>query len=101
MFPLLDIFFSADSTIFATYRQEVLGSVHLAAAKSSGKGISYFHFLSLYRSSFPTISVLCKYIALHYKNRLAIFPSPAGISLNKLSLSGNNLIIPGQGEFGY
>jgi hypothetical protein len=29
-----------------------------------------------------------------------IFPSPAGMSLTKLFLAGNNLIIPGQGEFG-
>jgi hypothetical protein len=32
--------------------------------------------------------------------RLAIFSSPAGISLTKLSLAGNNFIIPDQGEFG-
>jgi hypothetical protein len=32
--------------------------------------------------------------------RLAAFPSPAGLSLTKLSLGGNNLIIPAQGEFG-
>ncbi len=37
---------------------------------------------------------------LHCKKRLAVFPSPAGMSLTKLSLVGNNLIIPGQGEFG-
>jgi hypothetical protein len=29
----------------------------------------------------------------------AFFPSPAGMLLPKLSLAGNNLIIPGQGEF--
>ncbi len=34
------------------------------------------------------------------KKRLAIFPSPAGMSLTTLSLGGNNFIIPGQGEFG-
>jgi hypothetical protein len=28
------------------------------------------------------------------------FPAPAGMSLTKLSLAGNNLITPGQGEFG-
>ncbi len=28
------------------------------------------------------------------------FPSPAGMWLTNLSLAGNNLIIPGQGEFG-
>jgi hypothetical protein len=34
------------------------------------------------------------------KKKLAIFPSPAGMSLTKISLAGNNLIIPGQEEFG-
>jgi hypothetical protein len=29
------------------------------------------------------------------KKRLAIFSSPAGISLTKLFLDGNNLIVPG------
>jgi hypothetical protein len=29
------------------------------------------------------------------KKRLAVFPSPAGMSLTKLSLAGNNLNIPG------
>jgi hypothetical protein len=32
------------------------------------------------------------------KKRLAILPNPAGMSLTKLSLAGNNLIIPGQRE---
>jgi hypothetical protein len=32
--------------------------------------------------------------------RLAVFPSSAGMSLNKLSLGGNNFMIPGQREFG-
>ncbi len=32
--------------------------------------------------------------------RLETFPSPAGKPLNKLSLAGNNLITPDQGEFG-
>ncbi len=36
---------------------------------------------------------------LHCKKRLATFPIPAGMSLTKLSLAGNNLIIPGQEEF--
>jgi hypothetical protein len=37
---------------------------------------------------------------VHCKKRLATFPSPAGMSLTKLSLRGNNLIFPTQGEFG-
>ncbi len=34
------------------------------------------------------------------KKKIIFFPSPAGMSLTELSLAGNNLIIPGQGEFG-
>jgi hypothetical protein len=37
---------------------------------------------------------------IHCKKRLAVFPSPAGMSLRKLSLAGNSLIIPLQLEFG-
>ncbi len=37
---------------------------------------------------------------IHCKKGLSIFPSPAGMSLTKLSLVGNDLIIPFQGEFG-
>ena len=40
-------------------------------------------------------------VCLHCKKRLAIFPSSAGMSLSKLSLAGNNLIIPVQRKFGY
>jgi hypothetical protein len=36
----------------------------------------------------------------HCKKRLAVFPSPAGMSQTKLSMDGNIQIIPGQGEFG-
>ncbi len=39
-------------------------------------------------------------IAHYTVKNLAIFASPAGMSLTKLSLAGNNLNIPGQGEFG-
>jgi hypothetical protein len=34
------------------------------------------------------------------KKRLTIFQSPPEMLLTKLSLAGNPLIIPGQGEFG-
>jgi hypothetical protein len=37
---------------------------------------------------------------LHCKKGLAIFPSPAGRSLTRLSLAVNNLFIPCHGEFG-
>jgi hypothetical protein len=46
---------------------------------------------------------MCKTMSatnIHCKNRLGIFPSPAGMSLTKLSLGGNNLIILGQRELG-
>jgi hypothetical protein len=36
----------------------------------------------------------------HCKKRLVIFPSPAGMSLTKLSLARKNSIISGQEEFG-
>jgi hypothetical protein len=34
------------------------------------------------------------------KKKLPIFLSPTGMSLTKLSLAGNTLIVPGKGEFG-
>ncbi len=39
-------------------------------------------------------------VCIHCKKVLAVFPSQVGMSLTKLSLAGNHLIIPGQGEFG-
>jgi hypothetical protein len=36
---------------------------------------------------------------IHCKKRSPIFPASAGMSLSKLSLAGNNLIIAGQEEF--
>jgi hypothetical protein len=33
------------------------------------------------------------------KKNLAVFPSPAGMSLIKLFLGGNNLVFPAQREF--
>jgi hypothetical protein len=38
--------------------------------------------------------------SIHCKKRLSVFPSPARMSITNLSLAGNNLTIPGQGEFG-
>jgi len=37
---------------------------------------------------------------LHCKKELAVFQSPAGMSLIKLFLGGDNSIFPAQGEFG-
>jgi hypothetical protein len=44
--------------------------------------------------------IVCKK-PIHCKKCLTIFQSSADMSLTKLSLAGNNLIIPNQGEFGY
>jgi hypothetical protein len=38
--------------------------------------------------------------AVHREKSFSIFPSPAGMSLTKLSLGGNHEIIPVQGDFG-
>jgi hypothetical protein len=70
----------------------------------SGSGsrptILYCSFLVLYTQ--PSTPPLPVSRSLHCKKRLPVsfFLSPAGMSLTKLSLAGNNLIIPGQGEFG-
>jgi hypothetical protein len=48
----------------------------------------------------PTVQPHPPHTHTHCKKRFAILPSPAGMSLTKLSLNGNNLIIPAQGEFG-
>jgi hypothetical protein len=37
---------------------------------------------------------------MHCKEKFSGFPVPSRMSLTKLSLAGNDLIIPGQGEFG-
>jgi hypothetical protein len=39
-------------------------------------------------------------LKVHCKKRFATFPSPAGMSLIKLSVDGNNLIIPAKGKCG-
>ncbi len=51
------------------------------------------HELSRWKKSFWKNEIHCK------KGYLAISPSPAGMSLTKLSLAGKTLIVPGQGEF--
>jgi hypothetical protein len=43
---------------------------------------------------------MSKKISYTVKKRLEPFPSPAGMSLTKLSLVGNKMSIPAQGEFG-
>jgi hypothetical protein len=52
------------------------------------------------RMSMPNTAEKTTIAVVHCKKRLVTFPSPARMSLTKLSLAGNNLIIPCQGEFG-
>jgi hypothetical protein len=50
---------------------------------------------------FISSSIICiMLLNLHCKKSFTIFPSPAGMSLTKLSLAGKNSIIPGQRMFG-
>ncbi len=64
-----------------------------------GKPANFFLLIYPFLAHFLNISPLNCW-TVHCKKRLAIFPSPAGMSLTKLSLAGNNLIFPDQGEFG-
>ncbi len=49
---------------------------------------------------FTLLQFVSMFQLIHCKKRLAIFLSPAGMSLIKLSLAGNYWIFPDQGEFG-
>jgi hypothetical protein len=57
-------------------------------------GFWYIRILKIFSLIF-----ILKIIRCTVKKRLATFPSPAGMSFTKLSLGGNNLIIPAQREF--
>jgi hypothetical protein len=46
------------------------------------------------RLNTPVRSRFCRAQSVHCKKRLAVFPSPDRMSLTKLPLAGNNLIIP-------
>ncbi len=62
------------------------------------------NFLIIYKVFCPflyQLSATSRVRPVHCRKRLPIFPSPAGMSLAKLSLVGKNLINPGQGGFGY
>ncbi len=61
-----------------------------------------FPYLSLSLSFLPgsRYSLPMQAGATHCKKELAVFPSPAGMSLIKLFLGGNNLVFPAQREFG-
>ncbi len=46
------------------------------------------------------VKIKWKLLDTYTVKKLSIFLSPAGISVTKLPLAGNNLFIPGQGKFG-
>jgi hypothetical protein len=64
-------------------------------------GKFYTNFLrELARANRNYQSLVLRGITLQCKKTSAIFPSLAGMSQTKLSQAGNDVIIPGQGEFG-
>ncbi len=67
-------------------------------------GINFFQKIVLEKliPSYPALKdvQVWDFLPLHCKKRLTVFLSPAGMSMTKLSLAGNNQKIPGQGEFG-
>jgi hypothetical protein len=79
----------------------VRGSIGVPlAAKTNQVEISPVIASSLSPQPFTSIQYIKGNTGLHCKKRLAVFPSPGGMSLTKLSLAGNDLIISGQGQFG-
>ncbi len=65
-----------------------------------GRHVSILDFLPQFKCGHLYRGIIRKCKNLHCKKRFAIFPSPAGMSLTKLSLAGNYYIIPAQEEFG-
>ncbi len=68
--------------------------------------VFFMHLRSLFFRKFasqgapPVSTTPAASMPPHCRKRLSFFPSPAGMSLTKLSLAGNNLIIPGLREIG-
>jgi hypothetical protein len=63
--------------------------------------ILYLRFTVLFLKGYVgNVEEAFAYTSYTVKERLAIFPSPAGMSQTKFSMAGNNSIIPGLGEFG-
>jgi hypothetical protein len=65
----------------------------------------HFFFLKLFSQIFPAgmqkSGYSIKLFQICVKKKVIVFPVPSrGMSLTKLSLAGNNLTIPSQGEFG-
>jgi hypothetical protein len=62
--------------------------------------ISSLNLASICQKILQVFHTILKIIPHSGESRFAVFPSPAGMSLTKLSLAGKNLIIPGRGELG-
>ncbi len=63
-----------------------------SAPKQTATGVHFQLYFPGQELGHTSVSISCN---IHCKKKLAIFPSPAGMSLTKLSLARNNLIIPG------
>ncbi len=87
--------------VFASYCLKAFPSLVYCWARTSSPSSPS----SMFRVQFSTTEICIRVgrstLGVRCKKRFAIFPSPAGMSLTKLSLAGNNLIIPGQREFGF
>jgi hypothetical protein len=64
--------------------------------QADGGGSFVYDYVLYCDESLKMVVILTVMMASHTVKRLAIYPSPAGTPLTKLSLAGNNLIIPGQ-----
>jgi hypothetical protein len=74
-----------------------------SAPKESGKNHRNRHAVALQecKKRIPRLLLSYELAPPHtVKKRLAIFPTPGGMSLTKLSMAWKNFIIPGQVEFG-
>jgi hypothetical protein len=67
-------------------------SLHFKSRAKKGKEAREKSVVCIVNDPLSYVGILGRH--LRCKKRLAIFPSPAGMSLTKLSLGGNNYIIP-------
>ncbi len=98
--PSLKQFFVWWMKVRAVYRT----SIQRISAANTGQAISQDPRIYCHPCTWPArIKSSCgaffSSMILHCKKGLAVFPSPAGMSLIKLFLGGNNLVFPAQREF--
>jgi hypothetical protein len=87
------------STLWCTVYRSLYSKVHQKSW--AGESLCWFQLIRLIICSCLQKKRRKEWasVSSHCKKGLMLFPSPAGMSRTKLSLAGNNLIIPGQGEF--